>query len=105
MVDGLEEWPVEGIIDERRCGRGMRYLVRLVDQPPSEDCWLPGSLLQENEALDRWLASRSSGTNDGSWCWQPFTLPPPWPFFPFLPYHSSCRYRLLFPELGFNAPK
>ncbi|KIL56850.1 hypothetical protein M378DRAFT_58642, partial [Amanita muscaria Koide BX008] len=43
MVDGVEEYPVEGIIDERRCDQGMRYLVHFVDQPPSEDCWLPES--------------------------------------------------------------
>ena len=55
MVDGVEEWPVEAIIDEKQCGRGYRYLVCFVNQPPSEDRWLAGSLLQENEALDRWL--------------------------------------------------
>lgn len=56
MVDGVEEWPVEAIIDERKRGRGTRYLVRFVNQGPSEDRWLPGSLLKDNEALDRWLA-------------------------------------------------
>lgn len=58
LVDGVEEWPVEAIIDERRCGRGTRYLVRFVNQGPAEDRWLAGSLLKENEALDRWLARR-----------------------------------------------
>ena len=58
IVDGFEEWPVEAIIDERRCGRGYRYLVRFVNQPPSEDRWLAGSLLQENEALDKWLQKK-----------------------------------------------
>lgn len=58
IVDGVEEWPVEAIIDERRCGRGMRYLVRFVNQGPSEDRWLSGSLLKDNEALDRWLEKR-----------------------------------------------
>ncbi|KIL53790.1 hypothetical protein M378DRAFT_60251, partial [Amanita muscaria Koide BX008] len=40
LVEGVEEWPVEAIIDERRCGRGMRYLVRFVNQGPAEDRWL-----------------------------------------------------------------
>jgi hypothetical protein len=36
----------------------MRYLVRFVNQGPSEDRWLSGSLLKDNEALDRWLEKR-----------------------------------------------
>lgn len=58
IVDGIEEFPVDAIIDERRRGRGMQYLVCFKDQPPSEDRWLSGSLLQQNEALDVWLRQR-----------------------------------------------
>ena len=55
IVDGVEEFPVDTIIDKQKGGRGMQYLVHFRDQPPSEDWWLSSSLLQENEALDRWL--------------------------------------------------
>jgi hypothetical protein len=54
IVDGVEEFPVNAIIDERKHGHGMQYLVQFRDQPPSEDRWLSGSLLQENEALNQW---------------------------------------------------
>jgi hypothetical protein len=55
IIDGVEEFLVDAIIDERKRGRGVQYLVWFMDQPPLEDRWLSGSLLQQNEALDRWL--------------------------------------------------
>lgn len=39
--DGDEEYLVRDIIDERRSGRGYKYLVRWVGYRPEEDRWLP----------------------------------------------------------------
>jgi hypothetical protein len=55
IVDGIEEFLLDTTIDERKRGRGMQYLVHFKDQPPLEDWWLSGLLLEENEALNRWL--------------------------------------------------
>jgi hypothetical protein len=54
-ADGLEEYAIEKIIDERKRRRGKQYLVRWVGYGPEEDCWLPAHELDECEALDRWL--------------------------------------------------
>ena len=54
--DGTEEYFIRDIIDERRCGRGHRYLVRWVGYGSEEDRWLSGSDLKDTEALDIWLA-------------------------------------------------
>lgn len=56
IVDGQDEWPVERILDARKRGRGMRYLVRWQGWGPEGDSWVPGSELQDCEALDRWEA-------------------------------------------------
>jgi hypothetical protein len=54
--DGMQEYFVEKIIDARKRGRGMQYLVRWLGYGPEEDQWLPGSELVDNTALDDWLA-------------------------------------------------
>ena len=54
--DGLQEYFVEKIIDARKRGRGMQYLVQWLGYGPEEDQWLPGSELADNTALDDWLA-------------------------------------------------
>jgi len=59
--DGEEEYFIRDIIDERRCGRGYRYLVRWVGYGPEEDRWLKGADLNDTEALDVWLAKRRTG--------------------------------------------
>jgi len=56
-AEGIEEFAVEHIIDERRRGRGMQYLVRWVGYGPEEDRWLPRRELDECKALDDWLAA------------------------------------------------
>ncbi|KAF7344739.1 Transposon Ty3-G Gag-Pol polyprotein [Mycena venus] len=56
IVDGAEEHFVDAIIDERRVSRGFQYLVRYTGEGPEGDRWLPGRLLADNEALNRWLA-------------------------------------------------
>jgi hypothetical protein len=55
ILDDVEEWFVERIIDERTRGRGKQYLVRWRGYGPEDDCWLPGRELEDCEALDRWL--------------------------------------------------
>ena len=54
--DGTEEAVVEKIVDARRRGRGMQYLVRWVGYGKDHDEWIPGRMLQDNEALDIWEA-------------------------------------------------
>jgi len=53
--DGLEEYFIDSIIDEKRCGRGWRYLVRWVGFGPEHDEWKSGTEVDDCEALDRWL--------------------------------------------------
>ena len=54
--EGMQEHYVEKIIDTRKHGRGMQYLIRWLGYGPEEDKWLPGSELANNAALDDWLA-------------------------------------------------
>lgn len=55
-ADGEEEWQVEAIIDERKHGRGMQYLVTFTGYGPDHNRWIPRRNLLENEALDKWEA-------------------------------------------------
>ena len=55
---GNEEFLVRDIIDERRSGRGFKYLVRWVGYGKEENRWLPRKLLEDTEALDIWLAQK-----------------------------------------------
>jgi len=43
-------------VDAQRRGRGKQYKVRWVGYPKSHDEWLPGRLVEDTEALDRWEA-------------------------------------------------
>ncbi|EEB99754.1 hypothetical protein MPER_00491, partial [Moniliophthora perniciosa FA553] len=54
--DGVEEYFINEIIDERKRGRGYQYLVRWVGYGAEDDEWLPGKDLDECAALDVWLA-------------------------------------------------
>lgn len=56
--DGIEEWSVEKIIDSKRAGRGMRYLVRWAGYGVEHDSWEPGSALKDSIALDAWEAGQ-----------------------------------------------
>jgi hypothetical protein len=62
--EGLEEFHVDRILDERKRGRGHQYLVRWTGYGPEHDRWLPRRELEDCEALDRWLScgNGSSGT-------------------------------------------
>ncbi|KAJ7783443.1 hypothetical protein DFH07DRAFT_727561, partial [Mycena maculata] len=55
-VDGVDEWYVNEIIDERKRGRGQQYYVCFTGCGPEGNRWLPRCLLANNEALDQWLA-------------------------------------------------
>ncbi|KAF9551877.1 hypothetical protein CPC08DRAFT_647472 [Agrocybe pediades] len=52
--DGVEEVLVDKIVDERRRGRGMQYLVRWVGYEKEHDQWMSGKELENNKALDVW---------------------------------------------------
>jgi transposase InsO family protein len=53
---GEEEWPVEKILDRKRCGRGWRYKVKWAGYDEGPDDWLPGSEVVNLEAYGEWLA-------------------------------------------------
>ncbi|KAF8871644.1 hypothetical protein CPB85DRAFT_1165012, partial [Mucidula mucida] len=49
---GMEEYYVECITDERKCGHGMQYLVYFQGYGPEEDRWIARLELEDCEALD-----------------------------------------------------
>ena len=53
-AEGYEEQVVESIIDERKRGRGVQYLVRWKNFGPEHDEWLHRHQLLDNAALDDW---------------------------------------------------
>lgn len=53
-ADGILELEVDRILDERKVGRGRRYLIRWKGYGPDFDSWEPGSALEECAALDVW---------------------------------------------------
>jgi len=54
--DGNEEQYIDKILDARWRGQGYQYLVRWHGFGQEHDEWLPGSKLEDCEALDIWLA-------------------------------------------------
>lgn len=54
-AEGLEEYLVEEIISLHHWGCGHQYLVQWSSYGPEHNCWIAGSVLEEYEALDRWL--------------------------------------------------
>lgn len=52
--DGQVETFIEKIVDEKKIGRGKRYLVRWLGFGADEDEWLPRRDLEDCEALDAW---------------------------------------------------
>ncbi|KAF9544701.1 hypothetical protein CPC08DRAFT_606426, partial [Agrocybe pediades] len=45
IIDGDDEYFIRDIIDERRRGRGVQYLVRWEGYGPEENSWIAGSEL------------------------------------------------------------
>ncbi len=60
--EGQEEFFVERILDRRPRGRGWQYLVRWRGYGPGSDSWLPGTEVQELEALDTYLQENDLAT-------------------------------------------
>ncbi|THH11766.1 hypothetical protein EW146_g7926 [Bondarzewia mesenterica] len=57
--DGPAEWEIDSIVDERRRGRGLQYLVRWRGWGDEDVHWLPGSELEDCTALDAWIAKKT----------------------------------------------
>jgi Chromo (CHRromatin Organisation MOdifier) domain len=57
-VDGMPEFLVEKILDHKTLGRGLyKFLVRFSGYGPEDDTWITGRDLDDNEALDDYLAT------------------------------------------------
>ena len=63
--DGMQEHEIEWILDTQPCGCGYQYLVQWVGYSPEDDEWLPGKMLKDCEALDRWIESGGNGPATG----------------------------------------
>jgi len=59
-VEGEQEYIIKKILDSKTWGRGKRYLV--LWQGYDDPTWVPGSLLQDAEALDDFEREIASGT-------------------------------------------
>jgi hypothetical protein len=60
--EGLEEYHIEKIIDERKRGHGYQYLMQWSGYSEGDDLWLPQRELENCEALDRWKAHKVEET-------------------------------------------
>jgi hypothetical protein len=56
IEDGSEETLIDKIVDARRRGRGVQYLVRWVGYGKDHDEWLSRRALEDTAALDVWEA-------------------------------------------------
>jgi hypothetical protein len=52
VVDGHEEYLVDKIIDHKKIGKGVRYLVHFAGYGKEDDRWIAGRELEDNEAVD-----------------------------------------------------
>ena len=59
--NGLQEYEIARILDARPRGRGYQFLIRWKGYGPEADEWLPATLLEDCEALDRWYESGGHG--------------------------------------------
>jgi hypothetical protein len=55
--EGEEEWYVDRILNERKRGRGVQYLVHWKGWGAEGDRWLAGRELADSQALDVWLTN------------------------------------------------
>ena len=60
FVNDEGEFFVNHILDERKRGRGLQYLVHWLGYGPEEDRWLPRRKLNDCKALDIWLAKKNT---------------------------------------------
>jgi Chromo (CHRromatin Organisation MOdifier) domain len=54
FADGSEEYFIDSILDERKIGRGRRYLVRWKGYGVEDDSWVAGAELKGTDALKDW---------------------------------------------------
>ena len=59
---GDEEFLVDRILDARRRGRGMQYLVRWLGYDAGQDSWVPGAALKDCVALNAWERDMGGST-------------------------------------------
>ena len=45
IIEGEEEYEVEGIISHRKRGKGYQYLIKWKDHPSTKNTWEPESML------------------------------------------------------------
>lgn len=62
--EGQLENFIDKILDERKVGRGRKYLVRWVGFGEEDDEWLPRRDLEDCEALDAWEKEKSEGRRE-----------------------------------------
>jgi hypothetical protein len=62
MIDEAEEFFIDRILDECKCGRGTQYLICWTGYSAEDNRWLPTSSLKDCEALDIWLAWQKNST-------------------------------------------
>ena len=60
IQNGKQEFFVDKIVDERRRAKQTQYRVRWQGEGPEGDKWLPASEVEDCEALDLWLARKTS---------------------------------------------
>jgi hypothetical protein len=65
-TEGTEEWEVKKIVDSRKRGKGMQYLVRWAGYGPECDTWLPSREVEDCQALDEYEASVEGGLGSTS---------------------------------------
>jgi hypothetical protein len=58
---GEEEWKIEEIINGRRHGHRIQYLVKWSGYGDEENLWLPHCEVEACEALDRWEKAKADG--------------------------------------------
>jgi hypothetical protein len=52
IIDDEEEYFIDWILNECKCGCSMQYLIRWTSYGSEDDQWLPTSTLKDCEALD-----------------------------------------------------
>ena len=62
MTDnGLMEHEINKIIDSQLWGCGYHYLIHWVGYRLEDNEWLPGHMLEDCKALDRWIKNSGDG--------------------------------------------
>ena len=51
LVDGEEEWEIEGIMNHKETGKGRLYQIRWKGYPPTEDSWETEEALEHSQDI------------------------------------------------------